>query len=132
MAVIVVVNGSIFYGHKPRRIPRKSVNVEEVSLKLDSSWAGLEVVVYWVNSATGETVRLPLKDPAQPHKIPWEVLADLGELRMGLVGMDGGSTVKPTIWLIYGNVVEGVDPNATIKGLLSRIDALEKAAIGGA
>lgn len=96
MAVIVVVNGSTFYGHKPRRIPRKSVNVEEVSLKLDSSWAGLEVVVYWVNSATGETVRLPLKDPAQPHKIPWEVLADLGELRMGLVGMDGGSTVKPT------------------------------------
>lgn len=112
MAVIVVVNGSTFHGHKPRRIPRKSVNVEEVSLKLDSSWAGLEVVVYWVNSATGETVRLPLKDPAQPHKIPWEVLADLGELRMGLVGMDGGSTVKPTIWLIYGNVVEGVDPDA--------------------
>lgn len=112
MAVIVVVNGPTFHGHKPRRIPRKSVNVEEVSLKLDSSWAGLEVVVYWVNSATGETVRLPLKDPAQPHKIPWEVLADLGELRMGLVGMDGGTIVKPTVWLTYGYVADGVDPEA--------------------
>lgn len=110
MAVIVVVSGSTFYGHKPREIPCKSVNVEDVALKLDSSWTGLEVVVYWANSATGKPVRLPLKDPAQPHKIPWEVLADLGELRMGLVGMDGGSTVKPTIWLTYGKVVEGVDP----------------------
>ena len=112
MAVIVVVSGSTFYGHKPREIPCKSVNVEDVALKLDRSWTGLEVVVCWENSATGKSVRLPLQDPAQPHKIPWEVLDDLGELRMGLVGMDGGSTVKPTIWLTYGKVVDGVDPDA--------------------
>lgn len=112
MAVIVVVSGSTFYGHKPREITCKSVNTEDVALKLDSSWTGLEVVVYWENSATGKPVRLPLQDPAQPHKIPWEVLADLGELRMGLVGMDGDTVIKPTIWLTYGYVADGVDPES--------------------
>lgn len=109
--VPVSVRGTTFYGHTTRTIPRKSVNTEAVTIRLDSSWDGLDVVVFWKNSVIEEPVTRQLDDPAQPHTIPWEVLSEIGDLRMGLVGLDGGETVKPTIWLLYGYVVEGVDPD---------------------
>lgn len=109
--VPVSVRGTTFYGPTTRTIPRKSVNTEAVTIRLDSSWDGLDVVVFWKNSVIEEPVTRQLDDPAQPHTIPWEVLSEIGDLRMGLVGLDGGETVKPTIWLLYGYVVEGVDPD---------------------
>lgn len=109
--VPVSVRGTTFYGHTTRTIPRKTVNTEAVTIRLDSSWDGLDVVVFWKNSVIEEPVTRPLDDPAQPHTIPREVLSEIGDLRMGLVGLDGGGTVKPTIWLLYGYVVEGVDPD---------------------
>lgn len=108
----IIVSQNTFYSHFPKRIPKGTVKAETVSLQLDKSWEGLTVFSHWRNLGTGVEKRILLEDPAHPCSIPWEVLADLGELRMGLVGMDGGETVKPTIWLTYGYVVDGVDPDA--------------------
>lgn len=108
----VIVSNSQFYSHYPRQIPKGSVNAEQVEIRLDKSWDGLTVFWHWKNLGTGVEKRDLLKDPAAPNTIPWEVLTDLGELRMGLVGLDGETVIKPTIWLTYGYVVEGVDPDA--------------------
>lgn len=108
----LIVASSQFYSHYPRQIPKGSVNAEQVEIRLDKSWDGLTVFWHWKNLGTGVEKRDLLKDPAAPNTIPWEVLTDLGELRMGLVGMDGDTVIKPTIWLTYGYVVEGVDPDA--------------------
>lgn len=108
---IVTVNNSQFT-HYPKRIPRGTVNAELVQLRLDKEWEGLTVFWHWRNMGTKAEIREGLADPAEPRKIPWEVLTDLGELRMGLVGLDGETVIKPTIWLTYGYVVDGVDPEA--------------------
>lgn len=108
----VIVSNSQFYSHFPRQIPKGSVNAEQVEIRLDKSWDGLTVFWHWKNLGTGVEKRDLLKDPAAPNDIPWEVLTDLGELRMGLDGMDGGTVVKPTVWLTYGYVVDGVDPES--------------------
>lgn len=108
---IVAVNNNQFT-HYPKRIPRGTVNAELVQLRLDKEWEGLTVFWHWRNMGTKAEIREELADHVAPHKIPWEVLTDLGDLEMGLVGMDGETTVKPTIWLTYGYVVEGVDPES--------------------
>lgn len=107
----VIVSNSQFYSHYPRQIPKGSVNAEQVEIRLDKSWDGLTVRIHWLNVASN-VERKPLLERDQPNTIPWEVLTDLGELRMGLVGMDGDTVIKPTIWLTYGYVVDGVDPEA--------------------
>lgn len=107
----VIVSNSQFYSHYPRKIPKGSVNAEQVEIRLDKSWDGLTVRIHWLNVASG-VEKVVLLERDQPNTIPWEVLADLGELRMGLDGMDGGTIVKPTVWLTYGYVVDGVDPEA--------------------
>ena len=107
----VIVSNSQFYSHYPRQIPKDSVNAEQVEIRLDKSWDGLTVRIHWLNVASG-VEKVVLLELDQPNTIPWEVLADLGELRMGLVGLDGETVIKPTIWLTYGYVVDGVDPEA--------------------
>ena len=107
----VIVASSQFYSHYPRQIPKGSVNAEQVEIRLDKSWDGLTVRIHWLNVASN-VERKPLLERDKPNTIPWEVLADLSELRMGLDGMDGGTVVKPTVWLTYGYVVDGVDPEA--------------------
>ena len=111
MDTVIVLN-SQFYSHFPRQIPKGSVNAEQVEIRLDKSWDGLTVFWHWKNLGTGVEKRDLLKDPAAPNDIPWEVLTDLGELRMGLVGLDGETVIKPTIWLSYGYVSDGVDPES--------------------
>lgn len=111
MDTVIVLN-SQFYSHFPRQIPKGSVNAEQVEIRLDKSWDGLTVFWHWKNLGTGVEKRDLLKDPAAPNDIPWEVLTDLGELRMGLVGLDGETVIKPTIWLTYGYVSDGVDPES--------------------
>lgn len=106
----VIVTNNQFYSHYPKRIPQGTVNAEHVEIRLDSEWDGLTVIVHWLNVETGVEIT-PMLERDGPNTIPWEVLDDLGELRMGLIGMDGGVTVKPTIWLTYGYVVDGVDPD---------------------
>ncbi len=107
----VIVASSQFYSHYPKRIPKGTVNAEAVLIRLDSEWDGLTVRIHWLNVASG-VEKVVLLERDQPNTIPWEVLTDLGELRMGLDGMDGGTIVKPTVWLTYGYVVDGVDPEA--------------------
>ena len=107
----VIVASSQFYSHYPKRIPQGTVNAEAVLIRLDSEWDGLTVRIHWLNVASGVEKVVPLERD-QPNTIPWEVLTDLGELRMGFVGMDGDTVIKPTIWLTYGYVTEGVDPEA--------------------
>lgn len=107
----VIVASSQFYSHYPKRIPRGTVNAEAVLIRLDSEWDSLTVRIHWLNVASG-VEKVVLLERDQPNTIPWEVLADLSELRMGLDGMDGGTIVKPTVWLTYGYVVDGVDPEA--------------------
>lgn len=107
----VIVSNSQFYSHYPRKIPKGSVNAEQVEIRLDKSWDGLTVRIHWLNVASG-VEKVVLLERDQPNTIPWEVLADLSELHMGLDGMDGGTVVKPTVWLTYGYVVDGVDPES--------------------
>lgn len=107
----VIVASSQFYSHYPKRIPQGTVNAEAVLVRLDSEWDNLTVRIHWLNVASG-VEKVVLLERDQPNTIPWEVLTDLGELRMGLDGMDGGTIVKPTVWLTYGYVVDGVDPES--------------------
>lgn len=107
----VIVASSQFYSHYPKRIPQGTVNAEAVLIRLDSEWDGLTVRIHWLNVASN-VERKPLLERDQPNTIPWEVLTDLGELRMGLVGLDGETVIKPTIWLTYGYVSDGVDPES--------------------
>lgn len=84
----VIVASSQFYSHYPKRIPQGTVNAEAVLIRLDSEWDGLTVRIHWLNVASG-VEKVVLLERDQPNTIPWEVLTDLGELRMGLVGLDG-------------------------------------------
>ena len=110
MTTVIVVN-SRFNPHYPVDIPKNTVNAEAVLIRLDSEWDNLTVRIHWLNVASN-VEKKPLLELDQPNTIPWEVLTDLGELRMGLVGLDRETVIKPTIWLTYGYVVEGVDPDA--------------------
>lgn len=107
----VIVASSQFYSHYPKRIPKGTVNAEHVEIRLDSEWDNLTVRIHWLNVASG-VEKVVLLELDQPNTIPWEVLTDLGELRMGLVGLDGETVIKPTIWLTYGYVTDGVDPES--------------------
>ena len=107
----VIVKSSRFNAHYPVDIPKNTVNAEAVLIRLDSEWDGLPVRIHWLNVASG-VEKVVLLERDKPNTIPWEVLTDLGELRMGLVGMDGDTVIKPTIWLTYGYVSDGVDPDA--------------------
>lgn len=107
----VIVASSQFYSHYPKRIPQGTVNAEAVLIRLDSEWDDLTVRIHWLNVASG-VEKVVLLERDKPNTIPWEVLTDLGELRMGLVGMDGDTVIKPTIWLTYGYVSDGVDPES--------------------
>lgn len=107
----VIVASSQFHSHYLKRIPKGTVNAEHVEIRLDSEWDGLTARIHWLNVASN-VERKPLLERDQPNTIPWEVLDDLGELRMGLVGLDGETVIKPTIWLTYGYVVDGVDPES--------------------
>lgn len=110
MDTVIVSNGQ-FYSHYPKNIAKGTVDAEAVLIRLDSEWDGLTVRIHWLNVASN-VERKPLLERDQPNTIPWEVLTDLGELRVGLVGLDGETVIKPTIWLTYGYVVDGVDPEA--------------------
>lgn len=107
----VIVASSQFYSHYPKRIPQGTVNAEAVLIRLDSEWDDLAVRIHWLSVAS-DVEKVVLLERDQPNTIPWEVLTELGELRMGLDGMDGGTVVKPTVWLTYGYVVDGVDPES--------------------
>lgn len=107
----VIVKNSQFYSHCQKRIAKGTVNAEHVEIRLDSEWDGLTARIHWLNVASDVEKVVPL-ELDQPNTIPWEVLTDLGELRMGLVGLDGETVIKPTIWITYGYVVDGVDPEA--------------------
>ena len=110
MTTVIVVN-SRFNPHYPVDIPKNTVNAEAVLIRLDSEWDNLTVRIHWLNVESG-VEKVVLLERDQPNTIPWEVLDDLSELRMGLDGMDGGTIVKPTVWLTYGYVVDGVDPES--------------------
>ena len=107
----VIVKSSRFNAHYPVDIPKNTVNAEAVLIRLDSEWDSLTVRIHWLNVASG-VEKVVLLERDQPNTIPWEVLTELGELRMGLVGMDGDTVIKPTIWLTYGYVADGVDPES--------------------
>lgn len=107
----VIVKNSQFYSHCQKRIAKGNVNAEKIEIRLDKEWDGLTVRIHWLN-VTSKVEKKPLLERDKPNTIPWEVLTDLGELRMGLVGMDGDTVIKPTIWLTYGYVSDGVDPES--------------------
>lgn len=107
----VIVKNSQFYSHCQKRIAKGNVNAEKIEIRLDSEWDGLTVRIHWLNVDSG-VEKVVLLERDKPNTIPWEVLADLGELRMGLVGLDGETVIKPTIWLSYGYVSDGVDPES--------------------
>ena len=107
----VIVKMGQFHSHYPKDIAKGTVNAEEVLVQLDEEWEGLTVNIHWRNVSSG-VEKNPQLNRDMPNAIPWEVLTDIGELHMGLVGLNGDTVIKPTIWLTYGNVVEGVNPEA--------------------
>ena len=107
----VIVKSGRFNAHYPVDIPKNTVNAEAVLIRLDSEWDNLTVRIHWLNVASN-VERTQLLERDKPNTIPWEVLTDLGELRMGLVGLDGETVIKPTVWLAYGYVSDGVDPES--------------------
>ena len=83
MDTVIVSNGQ-FYSHYPKNIAKGTVDAEAVLIRLDSEWDNLTVRIHWLN-VTSKVEKKPLLERDQPNTIPWEVLADLGELLTGLV-----------------------------------------------
>lgn len=88
-----------------------SVNSDPVVFVLDGSWDGLTVFAAFRNDTEGVERHVLLGDDLT-CTIPWECLTQAGTMNVGLLGLRGSDVVKPTIWLTYGKVVEGVDPES--------------------
>lgn len=126
------------------RIPTDSVvgtvGAEEVKFQVDDTWVGLQVFAVFANAAMPEQAPVPiLLDDTLTCAIPWEVLVKPGTILIGLLGKNGTSIVKPTMWLEYSNASEqvppdgGVDPEAErTKDALDQMVALAEAAANAA
>ena len=105
------VTGNGFMSRTPSTLTVGSVNADPVLFVLDDSWDGLTVFAAFRNDKEGVERHVLLGDDLT-CTIPWECLTQPGTLNVGLLGLRGADVVKPTIWLTYGYVVDGVDPEA--------------------
>ena len=105
------VTGNGFMSRIPSTLTVGSVNADSVLFVLDDSWDGLTVFAAFRNDTEGVERHVLLGDDLT-CTIPWECLTQPGTLNVGLLGLRGADVVKPTIWLTYGYVVDGVDPES--------------------
>lgn len=131
--ITIFVNKQGFQTRAPHTSIKGSVGTEKVQFVLDSSWSDLSVFVEWYRKGMSNPVGYLLGTGLVLFDtVPAEVLADLGDVTVGLVGKDGSTIVKPTIMMHYSTVKEGADPAGGVEpgqhaqDVLDQMVALQK------
>ena len=87
------INGQTFEYTDKTLTVSKSVGIYECEFEFDSSWDGYDKTAVFQNGAT--TIEVVITDGVA--QIPWEVLANIGFLCVGVYGTKD-EKVMPTIW----------------------------------
>lgn len=108
-----------------------SQNVNTVEFRFNAAWDGLAKTATFKTSKKTISVLLG----TNTTEIPWEVLADAGEiLAVGVFGVSGETVVLPTVWGILGKVMaaahlgdEEKEPTPDVyQKILDELNSLEK------
>lgn len=108
-----------------------SQNVNTVEFRFNEAWDGLAKTATFKTSKKTISVLLRTNTTA----IPWEVLADAGEiLAVGVFGVSGETLVLPTVWGILGKVMDAAhlgdeekEPTPDVyQKILDELNSLEK------
>lgn len=108
-----------------------SQNVNSVEFRFNAAWDGLAKTATFKTSKKTISVLLNTNTTA----IPWEVLADAGEiLAVGVFGVSGETIVLPTVWGILGKVKDAAhlgdeekEPTPDVyQKILDELNALER------
>ena len=108
-----------------------SQNVNTVEFRFNAAWDGLAKTATFKTSKKTISVLLNTNTTA----IPWEVLADAGEiLAVGVFGVSGETLVLPTVWGILGKVMDAAhlgdeekEPTPDVyQKILDELNSLEK------
>ncbi len=110
-----------------------SQNVNTVEFRFNAAWDGLTKTATFKTSKKTISVLLG----TNTTEIPWEVLADAGEiLAVGVFGVLGETIVLPTVWGILGKVMDAAhlgdeekEPTPDVyQKILDELNAIEKPA----
>ena len=108
-----------------------SQNVNTVEFRFNAAWDGLAKTATFKTSKKTISVLLG----TNTTEIPWEVLADAGEiLAVGVFGVLGETIVLPTVWGILGKVMDAAhlgeeekEPTPDVyQKILDELNSLEK------
>lgn len=108
-----------------------SQNVNTVEFRFNEAWDGLAKTATFKTSKKTISVLLNTNTTA----IPWEALADAGEiLAVGVFGVSGETIVLPTVWGILGKVMDAAhlgdeekEPTPDVyQKILDELNAIEK------
>lgn len=108
-----------------------SQNVNTVEFRFNAAWDGLTKTATFKTSKKTTSVLLG----TNTTEIPWEVLADAGEiLAVGVFGVSGETLVLPTVWGILGKVMDAAhlgdeekEPTPDVyQKILDELNALER------
>ena len=108
-----------------------SQNVNSVEFRFNAAWDGLAKTATFKTSKKTISVLLNTNTTA----IPWEALADAGEiLAVGVFGVSGETLVLPTVWGILGKVMDAAhlgdeekEPTPDVyQKILDELNALER------
>lgn len=108
-----------------------SQNVNTVEFRFNEAWDGLAKTATFKTSK--KTISVLLN--TNTTEIPWEVLADAGEiLAVGVFGLSGETLVLPTVWGILGKVMDAAhlgdeekEPTPDVyQKILDELNALER------
>lgn len=108
-----------------------SQNVNTVEFRFNEAWDGLAKTATFKTSKKTISVLLSTNTTA----IPWEALADAGEiLAVGVFGVSGETLVLPTVWGILGKVMDAAhlgdeekEPTPDVyQKILDELNALER------
>lgn len=108
-----------------------SQNVNTVEFRFNEAWDGLAKTATFKTSKKTISVLLGTNTTG----IPWEVLADAGEiLAVGVFGVSGETIVLPTVWGILGKVMDAAhlgdeekEPTPDVyQKILDELNALER------
>lgn len=108
-----------------------SQNVNTVEFRFNEAWDGLAKTATFKTSKKTISVLLNTNTTA----IPWEALADAGEiLAVGVFGVSGETIVLPTVWGILGKVMDAAhlgdeekEPTPDVyQKILDELNALER------
>lgn len=108
-----------------------SQNVNTVEFRFNEAWDGLAKTATFKTSKKTISVLLNTNTTA----IPWEALADAGEiLAVGVFGVSGETLVLPTVWGILGKVMDAAhlgdeekEPTPDVyQKILDELNALER------